>query len=413
MCVFYKLFFSAIIIFIISPVITTVNAEKIKWDDDKPEVIIKASGRFSKLHDSKLKNSKSAPPGTLANILAVDNYNFKWKPSWNFIGMGGALLPFVHQNQKQNVLGIVETLPQKGAPDSSIIVFINLYNLEIINYTVLPGRNVRRFCYIPNSRQIVCLVKRPLDKYYPTPKYQFLIVDTHNAEISSASKIFKDNVTAFCCSNDGSRLFVAYKNSNELKIYSIDDLEQKFTIFKTVKNPIAINRSLDGSKLFVTGSDKVQIFDASTDELISDKFIKLPEYYHPDKTVLCANDGSTFLVSQVGDNTYFYNGRRFVSLCKRSDTDVAWWEAEQRIVIGEQKKSKISIYNPSNLESPESDFYLERVRPKSLGKPREIVCLPGKKKELAIIDNMGGLNRLYKKRRRWKREIIIEHPSPR
>lgn len=333
----YKLFL-AMIFSMVGFVPMTVNAEKIKWDDDKPQVVVKATGRFSKINDPSLKNSKSAPPGTMANILAVDNYSFRWKPSWNFVGMGGALLPFVHPNQKQNVLGIVETLPQKGAPDSSIIVFINLYNLKIINYTVLTGKNVRRFCYIPNSRQIVCLVKQPFDKYYPTPKYQFLLVDTHNAEVSSASKIFKDDITAFCCSSDGSKLFVAYKNSDKLKIYSVNDLEQKPTSLKTINKPIALNRSFDGNKLVVTGSNKIQFFDASTNELISEKFINLPEYYHPNKMVLCANDASTFLVSRVDDNTYYYNGRRFINLCKRSDADVAWWVAAQRIIVGEQKE---------------------------------------------------------------------------
>ena len=409
---FCNLCFSAIIIGAANIIASTALADSIKWEDDKPKTKIKASGHFSKLRVPKLLNRKSAPPGTMANILAVDNYRFSWKPRWSFIGMGGAMLPFVCQSQDQSILGIVETLPQKDAPASSIIVFINLYNLKIVNYTVLPGKNVRRFCYIPNSSKIVCLVKQPFDKYYPTPKYQLLTIDTHDGEISSASAIFKDNITALCCSSDGGRLFVALENSDKLRIYAIDDLKQKFETLKTTKTPIALNKSLDGRRLIITGSEEIQIFDASTEELILEKSIKLPEHYHPDKTVLCSNDASTILVSRTGDNTYYYNGRGFVSLCKRTDADAAWWEAGKRIVIGEPKKSRIFVYKPSNLETPENDFYLQRTRPKTTGKLRKIVCLPDKKMELVILDDMGTLSHFTKKKRRWQKEIIINQPSP-
>jgi hypothetical protein len=408
-----SLYFAAIIVLATNTISTsTVKAEAIKWEDDKPKVKIKASGHFRRQLNPKQLNSKLAPPGTTANILAVDKYRFSWKPRWNFVGMGGALLPFVRHSLDQSVLGIIETLPQKDAPDSSIIVFINLYNLEIINYVVLPGRNVRAFCYIPDSRKIACLVKHPFNKYYPTPEYQFLIIDTRTTETASASPVFKKNITAFCCSSDGNRLFAAVENSDKLRIYTIDDLKREFETLKTVKTPIAVNQSLDGRRLVVTGGGEIQIFDASTDEVILEKSIKLPEHYYPDKTILCAKDASTLLVSRIGDNTYYYNNGNFINLRQRTDADVAWWEAGKRIIAGNPKKSQILVYSPSNLESPESDFYLRRSRPKTTGKLRKIVCLPDKKMEIVILDTMGALIRFTKKKRRWQKEIIIDQPSP-
>ena len=407
-----NLYFSVMTIGAISSTIFTAHADSIKWEDDKPEVKIKASGRFSKQRVPKLQNSKLAPSGTTANILAVDNYRFNWKPSWSFVGMGGTLLPFVSQSLDQSTLGIVENLPQKDAPASSIVVFLNLYNFEVINYTVLPGKDVRRFCYVPNSSKIVCLVKQPFDKYYPTPKYQLLTIDTRDGEISSISPVFKDNITALCCSSDGNRLFATIKNSDQLRIYAIDDLEQKFSTFKAVKNPIALSNSIDGRRLVVTGSEKIQIIDASTEELIMEKSIKLPEYYHPDKTILCSDDASTMLVSKMGDNTYYYNGMNFISLSKRTDVDVAWWEAGKRILVGEPKKSRILFYKASDLGGPKSEFNLQRTRPKTTGKLRKIVCLPSKKEGVAILDSMGNLCYFTKARRRWQKEIIINQPSP-
>ncbi|MDD5727081.1 MAG: hypothetical protein PHV59_00825, partial [Victivallales bacterium] len=279
----------------------------IKWDADHPETKIEARGRFSKLRDPRQKNNTAAPADSSARILAVDGYCFQWRPNWSFVGLGGALLPFACQSPDQSVLGIVETLPQKNAPESSIIVFLNLYDLRIINYTVMPGMDVRRFCFIPNSRELICLVKQPFNKYYPTPKYRLVKVDSRTAEINSASAIFEGEITALCCSPDGDRVFTVCKNSDMLRIYGREDLKRAFTTVKTVKSPLFLNCSADGRRLAVTGSDEIRIY-LLEQPLIPEKTIKLPAHYHPDKTVLCSDDASALLLSRLGDDTYYYDG---------------------------------------------------------------------------------------------------------
>lgn len=389
----------------------TLAQNTIEWENDAPKVKIKASGLFSKTPVPKLKNSLKAPPGTLAKVLAVDAYRFKWRPRWSFLGLGGAILPFVLESHDQSVLGIVETLPQKGAPASSIIVFMNLYNFDVINYLLMPGKNLRKFCFVPFSSNVVCLLKFPYDKYNPQPKFQLQTMNTHSGEMISSSPIFKDQLTALCSSADGSRLFVSIKNSNKARIYNLKKLSESFKTFKTVENPVAINRSANGKKLVIAGSGKIQIFNIEQ-QVLSEETINLPEFFHPEKLVLCSNDASTFLLSRVGGASYFYNGTKFIKLYKRSDNDINWSISEQRILIGAPKKSTIYIYDPQEPENPEAQFQFRKLKPFTIGKLYKIICLPDRGSGIGILDKRGALLRIYRIKRLWKKEVIINQPKP-
>lgn len=383
----------------------------IEWENDTPEVKVKASGLFSKSKDPKLRNSKDAPAGTYAHALAVDNYSFQWRPRWNFVGMGGALLPFALESPDESILGIVETLPQKDARSSSIVVFLNLYKLKVNNYMVMTGKNVRKFCFIPFSSNVVCLIKSPYDKYDPKPEFQFQTMDTHIGFPVSTSPVIKDIPVAFCCSKDGSKLFVAFKDSNKIRVYNTNELKKSFKTFKTINDPIAIKRSLNGKRLVIAGSEKIQIFNTEQD-VIAEKTINIPKFFHPEKIVLCSNDASTFLVSRFGEATYFYNGENFIKLTNRSDADVNWSITEQRILLGLPQKATVKLYSPNDLQTPQAKFQFQKIRPKTNGKLYKIITLPAGAKGVAILDKRGALLHLYPKRHRWMKEIIINQPSP-
>ncbi|MCK4982658.1 MAG: WD40 repeat domain-containing protein [Victivallaceae bacterium] len=391
--------------------VNAFSKNTIEWKNDTPEIKVKASGLFSKTRDSKLCGSKDAPTGTFAKALAVDRYRFQWRPRWNFVGMGGAILPFVLESPDESALGIVETLPQKNAPSSSIVVFINLYNLRVNNYLLMPGKNVIKFCFIPFSSNVVCLIKAPFDKYNPKPKFQFQTMDTHIDLPVSTSRVIKDAPTAFCCSKDGSKLFAAFKDSNKIRIYDTNELSKAFKTFKTIDNPIAINRSANGKRLLITGSGKIQIFNTEQ-QVIPEETIVFPKFFHPDKVVLSSNDASTFLVSSHGGATYFYNGESFIKICKRSDADVNWSIAEQRIYLGLPKESTVAIYNAGNLENQEARFRFQKLRPSTSGKLYKIISLPTSGAGVAILDKLGTLSHFKRKRRRWMKEIIINQPRP-
>ena len=385
---------------------------KIVWESDKPKIEVKATGLFSKTKNSKIINSKHAPEGTYAKALAVDHYEFEWRPRWNFVGMGGALLPFAIESPDQSALGIVETLPQKDAPSSSILVFMNLYNLQVNNYMVMTGKDVRKFCFVPFSSNVVCLIRAPYDKYYPKPKFQLQTMDTHIGMPVSISPVFKSEITAFCCSPDGSRLFVAFKDSNKIKIYDTNDLSKSLAAIETVKAPVYLNSTANSKRLIVTGSDKVQVFNIEQDVAIPEYIINLPEYFHPDKMILCSDDASSFLISCVGEDTYFYNNKEFTKICKRTDTDVNWSIARKRILVGLPKKSTVAIYSPDELETPQKQFSFQKVRPKTIGKLHKIICLPNSGRGVVILDKLGVLARIFPKRRSWQKEIIINQPRP-
>lgn len=391
-----------------------VHAENtIKWENDAPKTEIKATGLFSKTPDRKLINSKLTPEGTYAKALAVDHYKFEWRPRWNFIGMGGALLPYVLESPDQSALGIVETLPQKDAQSSSIVVFINLYNLQVNNYLVMTGMDVRKFCFVPFSSNIVCLIRSPYDKYYPEPKFRFNTMDTHVGISISASPVFKDEVTAFCCSPDGTRLFAAFKGSDKIRIYDTNELSKPFKVLKTVKDPAVLNCTADCKRFIVTGSGKIEVFNVERDEIVSEYTINLPQNFQPDKTVLCSNDGSSFLVSRYSDDTYFYGDRKFTKICKRTDADVNWSNLEQRILIGLPKNSTVAFYAADDLETPKSQFSFLKISPRTSGKLDKIICLPNSGKGVAILDKLGVLFRVFPKRRSaWQKEIIIAQPKP-
>lgn len=383
----------------------------VEWENNGPKTEIKASGLFSKTKDSKLRNSKDAPTGTYAKALAVDYYKFQWRPRWNFVGMGGAILPFVLESPDESALGIVETLPQKGAPASSIIVFMNLHKLRVNNYVIMTGKNVRKFCFIPFSSNIVCLIKSPYDKYNPKPKYKLQTMDTHIDMPVSTSPVFKSEITAFCCSSNGDKLFIAFKDSNKIRIYDTNDLTKSFTTLKTIKNPIALNSSKDGKRLLVTGYDKIQVFNTEQ-QVIPEETITLPLHFHPDKIVLCSDDASSFLVSRFGEATYFYSDEKFTKICKRTDADVNWSIVDQRILIGLPQKSTVTIYSTTELETPQAKFRYKKIRPKTSGKLYKIISLPTRGKGIVILDKRGTIARLYPKRHRWYKEIIINQPSP-
>jgi WD40 repeat protein len=383
----------------------------IKWEEDAPKVEIKANGLFFKTPAPKLNNSQAAPADTRARDLAVDNYRFQWHPRWNFIGLGGAIFPFALQSIDESTLGIVETLPQENAPSSSIIVFINLYNLRIINYLVMTGKDVRKFCYVPFSHKLVCLIKSPYDKYDPKPEFQLQTMDTHTGKVISSSPMFKKGITALCCSKDGSKLFVTFKNSNKVKIYDVDKLSEAFKTFKTIENPVTLNRSANGNRLVIAGSSKIEIFNIEQ-QVIPEKTIKLPDFFQPEKLVLCSNDASKFLISRLGEASYFYNGKSFIKLCDRSDADINWSLSEKRIILGTPHKSTICIYDPQKLKAPEMKFYFRKVKPKTNGKLYKLISLPGHGAGIGILDTRGAFLQLYRERRRWRKRVIIDQPTP-
>ena len=388
-----------------------LSKNTIKWENGTPETKVKASGSFSKNKDSKQSSSKSAPAGTLAKALAVDRYRFQWRPRWNFVGMGGAILPFVLESTDESTLGIVETLPQKDAPSSSILVFINLYNLRVNNYMIMTGKDIRKFCFIPFSSNVVCLIKSPFDKYNPKSKFQLQTMDTHINMPVCSSPVFKNIPTAICCSADGSKLFVASRDSNEIRVYNTNELSKGFKTFKSINNPIAINRSRNGKRLLITGSSKIQVFNTEQ-QIIPEQTIDLPRFFHPDKVTICSNDASTFLVSSLGRATYFYNGNNFIKICKRSDADVKWSIAEQRILIGLPQNSTIAVYSIEDLENSETQFRFKKLRPSTNGKLYKIISLPTPGAGVAILDKRGTLSLFKRKRHRWAKKIIINQPKP-
>ena len=387
------------------------SQKTIVWENDDPKVKVKARGIFSKHKDSKLHASKDAPSGTVARAIAMDSYDFHWRPRWNFIGLGGAIIPFVLESIDESALGIVETLAQKDAPSSSIIVFINLYNLKVNNYVVMTGKDVRKFCFVPFSSNIVCLIKSPYDKYEAKSKFKLQTIDTHIGLAVSTSPILKDEPIALCSSTDGSSLFVVFKDSNKIRVYKTNELSKVFTTLKSVKNPIALRRSADGSKLVVAAYDKIQIFNIEQ-QAISEETINLPQFFHPDKLVLCAKDASKFLVSSHGGATYFYDGEEFIKIIKRTDNDINWSIAEQNILIGLPKKSTIAIYSTDDLEKAKTLLRFQKIKPATKGKLYKIITLPNSKMGIAILDKRGALSRLYPKRQRWGKEIIIKQPNP-
>lgn len=387
------------------------SKKTIIWENDGPKVKVKASGIFGKRKDSKLRGSKDAPIGTFARALAVDFYEFYWRPRWNFIGLGGAIIPFALESVDESALGIVETLAQKDAPSSSIVVFMNLYNLEINNYVVMTGKDVRKFCFIPFSSSIVCLIKLPYNKYEPKAKFKLQTMDTHISFPVSTSPILKDEPVALCSSTDGSSLFVAFKDSNKIRIYKTNELSKAFTTFKTVKDPFALKRSANGTKLVVAAYDKIQTFNIEQ-KIIPERTINLPPFFHPDKLVLCAKDASSFLVSSHGGATYFYENEEFIKIIKRTDTDISWSMLEQNILIGLPKKSTIAIYSTDDLEDAKTLLKFQKIKPPTSGKLYKIITLPTPKRGIVILDKRGALSRLYQKRQRWKKEIIINQPKP-
>ena len=139
-------------------------------------------------------------------------------------------------------------------------------------------------------------------------------------------------------------LFVGFKNSNRIKIYNTEELTDKPTSLKTVKNPIAIKRSKDGTKLIIAGSEQVQIFDTE-EQIIPEETINLPKFFTPDKLILCADDASSFIVSDYGGATYFYHDEDFTKITKRTDSDVKWDPVEQNILISLPQKKTIAILN--------------------------------------------------------------------
>jgi hypothetical protein len=384
------------------------SKDMIKWDDDSPELKIKASGRFEKIKDPKAHNSKNTPANSTAREMAVDHYRFKWQPKWNFTGLGGAILPFVLESSDESVLGIVETLPQKDAPFSSIIVFINLQNFDVINYTVMPGQDVRKFCFVPFSSQIICIIKSPYDKYYPEPKFQLQTIDTSTGKTISATAAAKEEPIAVC--SNGKSVFAAFKDTNRLRVYSPDRLSA-YTTLETVSNPKLIKCSRDGKKLLVAGSREIQFFDIEQ-QIVPEKKIALPEFFTPDKAILCSDDASSFLVSVFGGDTYFYGNGRFTKICKRTDSDVAWNTSGKFIFVGLPKDSIIAVYNADNLNSPETEFKFGKMRPATTAKLLKIVTLPAGKPGVAVLDKHGGLYYFTTKRSRWKKAVIIEEPKP-
>ena len=204
---------------------------------------------------------------------------------------------------------------------------------------------------------IVCLIKIPYNKYEPKPKFRLCTMDAHIDLPISTSSILKNKPVAICCSSDGSKLFVAFKNSNKIRIYDTNELTAGFKIIKTVKDPIAINRSIDGNKLVVTGSEKIEIFNTEQ-EILSEEVINLPSFFKADKMVLCTNDASAFLISSEDGSTYFYNNEKFTKIVKRSDADVSWDPRTKRILIAIPKKSIIAIYETEELGSTKRRMYV-------------------------------------------------------
>ncbi|MFA6715441.1 MAG: hypothetical protein WC082_08690 [Victivallales bacterium] len=385
------------------------SRDTIKWEDDIPEIKIKANGLFSKKEDPKARNSQKTPPGTIAREIAVDNYRFKWQPQWSFAGLGGAILPFALESSDESVLGIVETLPQKDAPSSSIIAFISLADFAVINYTVMKGKNVRKFCFVPFSQKIVCLIKSPYNKYYPEPKFQLQTIDTHTAKVISSTPMSKEEPIELC--SNGSSVFAAFRDSDQIRVYDTDKLSE-YKSFPAVTKPAVLKCSRDGKKLFVAGSSEIRFFDIEQ-QIIPEKEIALPAFFSPDKAVLCTNNASKFLLSVFGGDTYFYNGEKFIKICKRTDSDVAWSAAGRHILVGHPKNSSIASYKPDKPDTPEAQFRFQKLRPYTNGKLFKIITLPRGAAGIAILDKRGALCHFTHKRNRWKKEIIIEQSEPR
>ncbi|MDD5596643.1 MAG: hypothetical protein PHV82_01780 [Victivallaceae bacterium] len=384
------------------------SKDTVKWEDDTPEVKIKASGLFSKKKDPKVRNSKNTPADSIAREIAVDNYRFQWQPQWSFAGLGGAILPFALESGDESVLGIVETLPQKDTSSSSIIVFINLADFAIINYTVMTGKDVRKFCFVPFSQKIVCLVKSPYNKYYPEPKFQLQTIDTHTAEVISSTPMAKEEPVAVC--SNGGNVFAAFRDSDRIRVYDIDKLSE-YRSFPAVSNPAALKCSRDGKKLLAVGSSEIRFFDIEQ-QIVPEKKITLPAFFNPDKAVLCSEDASKFLLSVFGGDTYFYNGEKFIKICKRTDSDVAWSAAGKSILVGQPQNSSIASYKPDDLDTPETQFRFQKLRPYTNGKLFKIITLPPGQAGIAVLDKRGALCHFTCKRNRWKKDMIIEQPEP-
>lgn len=382
--------------------------DALKWEDDTPAAKIEAGGLFRKTEDPDAQNSKNTPDGSTAREIAVDDYRFQWRPRWNFTGLGGAILPFVLESSDESTLGIVETLPQTNAPSSSIIVFLNLRDFAIINYTVMPGKDVRRFCFVPFSSAIICLIKAPCNKYYPEPKFQLAAIDTRNAQTVAKTPASEAEPLAFC--SNGKSLFAAFRNSRRIRVYDAARLAG-YTTLQTVDNPALLECSPDGKKLLAVGDGKIQFF-AVEQEIVPEKEIALPAFFKPDKIVPCAADASEFLLSVLGGDTYFYNGAEFIKICKRTDADIAWSAAENFIVVGQLKDAVIAFYKSAKPDSPEMEFKFQKLHPATNDRLLKIIPLPGKNSGIAVLDQRGALYHFTRKRNKWQKSIIIEQPKP-
>lgn len=382
---------------------------KLDWQETRKKNKAKAVGLFSKKYSPG--TNSSVPGNTTLKDVCRKNYAFEWKPSWRYKGLGGVLLPYALQSDDQTVWGLVETLPQKDADASSIIVFFNLYNMKIANYLVMDGKNVRSFCYVPFSKNIVCLVKSPYDKYFPKDKYQFFTMDTSNGSVVSKSAEMKEKISSICASPDGKSLYAAIPASNLLRVYDIYNLNQEYKTVKTIKSPLAIKLSFNGKKLLVCGKNAIQYFTIHP-KLLPEKTISLPNYYTPDKLVICSNDGEKFLISSNGDDTYYYNGKKFIKILKRTAADIGWSRSGKRLILPTTQKSNIEIINPETPDEVEKEFRFQRPRPTTKSALMKLIPLPKYESGFGILDQKGILMKLYPVKRRWKKTIIVDEPAP-
>jgi hypothetical protein len=405
------------------------------WSDDEPKITVEDSrDNIFKEQIENIDILKKTPEKCLATVIADIEHKIIWQPKWYYSGAGTVRIPEAVISPDKSALAIIENIGKPGAPSSSRIILLNLYNFKILRIIELPEKLLTMLCYIPNTNQIIGIVDRQKSLKQSSG---FMVIDLTGKLAPRKIKTSK-KIAAVDCSPK--KLFIAFADGS-LEYFDLTDLTASSIKINLFGKITALAYHSTTNRLLATSSGKLNYLKLST--MAADIYAEtsISKNFRPDKIIITDASGNCALLE---------NKRRFMLVRNRQSRhfdiipDVAadMNKNRQLLAIGIRHKQQLQLYNLPGAEKlkpcepkkitprtsgditiltfipePMEEIIKTAKAPvinksKNKKKTKKRKVKPKKKTDpairLLIVDSHGNIYKLEHYKRRWRKELLIE-----
>jgi hypothetical protein len=347
----------------------------------------------------------NAPPaGSLAQRLSQDEPKaLRWRPRWQYQGVGGVSLAAAALSSDGSVLGLVETASAPGQPDASVLVLFDTHRWSLLRTYEFPGRRLSRLTFVPGRARALVVAERQTEHEQPQ---EILLLGLRRGNVLSTGRQVRAPIVDLVAV-EGNAMFALTVPvpGHPGGLWRLDSGNPEAA-------PVARQTEIVGAcmavsarcnRVAVAGPDGIVL--AGFSDLHRRETVPTPGIASPRALVFTADEESLAVLG-VGQPLLLIADGKARQLADRAGAALVFNPDANRLLAVLEKGHALSLHQLPDGESL-GGCEPTKIKPRTNGTPRALFWLKHLGK-YAVVDSQGSLCLYHQPGRKWRKELLLD-----